>query len=305
MIAREKFIGLNSITFNRQFQTDSDCYKYLADTKWSEGFICRKCGHSTFYKGVKPYSRRCMRCKYDESPTADTMFDKLKFSLLIAFHIVFKISTKKKGMSSLELSEEFELRQKTCWAFKRKIQQAMASSKRFPISGEVHIDEFLIGQYEEGKKGRCSDSRKKLVIVALEILGSQGVGRAYARVIESASAAAFRPFFMDHIRPDAQITTDVWKGYLPLRKDFPALKQIPSNGGKNFPQLHIHIMNIQGWLRGIHHHCSKERLQGYLDEYHYRYNRRAHMGSIFDLTIKRMVENKPNRLKNKYKNREV
>ena len=37
------------------------------------------------------------------------MFNKLKFSLLIAFHIAFKISTKKKGMSSLELSEEFEL----------------------------------------------------------------------------------------------------------------------------------------------------------------------------------------------------
>ena len=41
------------------------------------------------------------------------MFDKLKFPLLIAFHIAFKISTKKKGMSSLELSEEYELRQKT------------------------------------------------------------------------------------------------------------------------------------------------------------------------------------------------
>ena len=38
----------------------------------------------------------CAMCKYDESPTAVTMFDKVKFSLLIAFHIVFKISTKKK-----------------------------------------------------------------------------------------------------------------------------------------------------------------------------------------------------------------
>ncbi len=57
------------------------------------------------------------------------MFDKLKFSFLVVPHIIFKISTKKKGMSSLELSEKvdefliFELRQKTCWEFKRKIQQ--------------------------------------------------------------------------------------------------------------------------------------------------------------------------------------
>ena len=83
---------------------------------------------------------------------------------------------------------------------------------------------------------------------------------------------------------------------MPLKKQYPNLKQIPSNGGTNFPDLHIHIMNLKGWLRGIHHHCSKERLQGYLDEYHFRYNRRNHMGAIFHLLIKKMVEYDPKRL---------
>jgi hypothetical protein len=221
------------------------------------------------------------------------MFDKLKFSLLVAFHIVFKISTKKKGMSSLSLSEEFELRQKTCWEFKWKVQQAMASSKRYPLTGEVHADEFLIGEYEEGKKGRSSDSKKRLVVIALEILKEESVGRAYAQVIDSASAKEFKPFFNTYISKKATIVTAEWKGYLPLRKEYPLLRQLPSNKGVNFKQLHIHIMNIQGW---IHHHCTKERLQGYLDEYHYRYNRRNHMGSIFDWTIKRMVRSEPIRL---------
>lgn len=293
------FTGVNSILFNNFFQTDTDCYRYLAGIKWQskDSFKCKKCGYTKFGIGKKPYSRRCTKCNYDESPTAGTIFDKIKFPLLIAFHIVFKISTKKKGMSSLELSEEFELRQMTVWNFKWKVQQAMASSKRYPLEGLVHVDEFLIGEYEEGKKGRSRSSKKKLVVVALEILGEQGVGRAYAKVIESASAKEFKPFFIAHISKDAKIKTDVWKGYLPLRKDYPKLEQIPSKKGKNFKQLHIHIMNIQGWLRGIHHHCSKERLQGYLDEYHYRYNRRNNMGSIFDLTIKRMVMNEPKRLK--------
>lgn len=224
------------------------------------------------------------------------MFDKLKFSLLVAFHIVFKISTKKKGMSSLELSEEFELRQKTCWEFKWKIKQAMASSKRFALTGEVHVDEFLIGEYEEGKQGRSSDSKKRLVVIALEILDQHKVGRAYAQVIEHASAKEFKPFFEAFINKDSKVVTDQWKGYLPLKKEYPLLKQVPSNKGANFKQLHIHIMNMQGWLRGIHHHCTKERLQGYLDEYHYRYNRRNNMETIFNLTIKRMVLNKPIRL---------
>jgi hypothetical protein len=257
-----------------------DCYRYLSEIKWSidRPCKCKKCGHLKYGKGKKPYSRRCAKCNYDESPTAGTMFDKLKSPLLIAFHIVFKISTKKKGMSSLELSEEFELRQKTCWEFKWKIQQAMASCKRFPLTGEIHVDEFLIGEYEEGKKGRSGDSKKRLVVIALEILGKEKVGRAYAQVIESASAKEFEPFFNAYISKDANVITDEWKGYLPLKKEYSLLRQIPSNKGANFKQLHIHIMNMQGWLRGIHHHCTKERLQGYLDEYHYRYSRRNHMG---------------------------
>lgn len=296
---RKQYTGVNSIEFNKYFQTDEDCYCYLSDIKWSSEspYKCKKCGHTNYGKGKKPYSRRCAKCNYDESPTAGTMFDKIKFSLLIAFHVCFKISTKKKGMSSLELAEEFGLRQKTVWEFKWKIQQAMASSRKNQLGGKVQVDEFLIGEYEKGKVGRSSDSKKKLVIVALEILEEKGgVGRAYAQVIDRASSKEFRPFFETYINKDTHVITDVWKGYLPLKKDYLNLEQIPSDKGKGMQQLHIHIMNIQGWLRGIHHHCSKDRLQGYLDEYHFRYNRRAMMGSIFDLLLKKMISSEPKRL---------
>ena len=294
MNQRNQFLGVNSIKFHKAFSTDEDCYRYLSEIKWDKEYQCKKCGHTKFYKGVKPSSRRCMKCKYDESPTAGTMFDKCKFPLLLAFHIAFKISTKKKGMSTLELSQEFELRQKTCWEFKWKIQQAMESSKLNPISGIVHVDEFYIGGEEEGKQGR-SKGDKKLVIVALEIVPS-GVGRAYAQCIDNASANSFKPFFETYIGKEAAIITDEWRGYIPLKKDYPNLQQIKSENGKSFQDIHIHIMNLKGWLRGIHHHCSKERLQGYLDEYHFRYNRRSNMETIFDLLIRKMVLKEPIRL---------
>jgi len=292
---RNKFKGVNSIKFYNTFSTDEDCCRYLADIKWSvTGFLCKKCGHLKYYKGVKPFSRRCMKCKYDEIPTAGTMFDKCKFPLHLAFHIAFKISTKKKGMSSLELSQEFELRQKTCWEFKWKIQQAMQSSKLNPISGIVHVDEFYIGGEEEGKQGR-SKGDKKLVVIALEIVKG-GVGRAYAQCINDASSASFKPFFETYISKDTKVITDKWKGYIPLKKTYPNLEQLKSENGKSFQDIHIHIMNLKGWLRGIHHHCNKDRLQGYLDEYHFRYNRRSNMDTIFDSLINKMVLNNPIRL---------
>jgi hypothetical protein len=94
-----------------------------------------------------------------------------------------------------------------------------------------------------------------------------------------------------YILKDATIITDKWRGYSPLKKEFPNLKQLDSNDGKNFKELHFHIMNMKGWLRAIHHHCSKEYMQNYLNEYHFSYNRRSNMKTIFNVLLKRMVKN--------------
>lgn len=290
MTERNIFKGVNSIKFNQRFKEDNDCLEYLAEVKWLNGYKCKRCNNDKFGNGKNIHNRRCTKCRYDESPTVGTMFEKLKFSILIAFHIVFKISTKKKGMSSLELSNELELRQMTCWTFKQKLQQVMKSSLKSPLKGGVHVDEFVIGGPEKGKKGR-SKGLKKLIVLAVEIV-KDGVGRAYADVIEHSSAKELGSFLMKYVSKDAEVISDKWKGYTPLKKNFKNLKQIASEDGKNFKELHIHIMNIKGWLRGIHHHCSKDRMQNYLDEYHFRYNRRSNMDTIFDVLIKKMVDYK-------------
>ncbi len=77
-----------------------------------------------------------------------------------------------------------------------------------------------------------------------------------------------------------------------MKKDFLNLKQVDSDDGKNFKELHIQIMNVKDWLRGIHHHCSKENMQDYLDEYHFRFNRRSNIEIIFDVLIRKTINYK-------------
>ncbi|MBK7098364.1 MAG: transposase [Sphingobacteriales bacterium] len=95
MVDENIFGGVNSIKFNQRFKDDNDCLNYLSDLKWSDGYKCIRCGNDKFCIGNKTQNRRCTKCRYDESPTVGTLFEKLKFSILIAFHIIFGVNGQK------------------------------------------------------------------------------------------------------------------------------------------------------------------------------------------------------------------
>ena len=283
------FTGTNILEFTQRFRTKDDCLNYLSDIKWKDGFRCVKCGHQIWSKTVKPYVRKCNCCKHKESPTAGTLFHKCKFDLTKAFMIVYLMSCTKKSVSSYELQRQLSLRQKTCWLFQHKVRQAMKSSKMFPLKNKVVVDEFQVGGPQKGKRGR-SKSKKKQVVIAIEH-DQFGIHRCYAHQIDGAGTKQLKPLFEDHIAPQAEVKTDKWRGYRPLMKQYPNLTQIESAKGKNFPLIHRQIMMFKGWLRGIHHHC--ERLQNYLDEYCYRFNRLKWPKTIFHKLVERMMEAPP------------
>jgi len=283
------FKGTDLLEFIKYFPDDKSCLEYIASIKWPDDkFCCKKCGHANYCKGKQFFSRRCTKCKYDESPTSGTMFNKLGFEPLRAFHILYALSIRKKGISSYEIESEFSISQETCWKFRNKVQTVMKSSELYPLKGNVDVDEFLVGGPEEGKRGR-SHGKKKLIIIALERLSGNKFGRSYMQQIQQSSNEEFLPFFTKHISKDAKVRADNWAGYTPLKGEYPKLEQMESDNGNNFRELHIQIMNFKGWLRGIHHHCSKTHMQGYLDEYCFRYNRRNNLDTIFHKLAERMV----------------
>lgn len=131
--ARVMFKAVNFDEFSGIYPNDDACLRYLAELKWKNGYQCRKCKNDTYSDGRASYSRRCTKCGYEESATAFTIFHRNRLPLTKAFYMVFLVGAYKKGISSEELSRKLELRQKTCWAFKQKIVQAInaSSGKKF------------------------------------------------------------------------------------------------------------------------------------------------------------------------------
>jgi hypothetical protein len=285
-----RFKSLSIFEFQTQFPDEDSCLSYLAELKWKNGYKCPKCNNKKYCKGLNKYDRQCTKCSYLESPTAGTLFHRLKFSILKAFWIVYYVSTSKKGIASTELSRKLELRQKTCWLFKQKVMQSMASSHQHPLNGNVEVDEFVVGQQEEGVVGR-KNKDKKLVVIAIEKNGS-GASRMYARQIDASTKKNIKSFMDDHVSQTAEIKTDAWSSYRSLEKEMPNLKtEKSSKKGKNFTVMHRVIMGFKSWLRGTHGHAI--HLQAYLDEYCYRYNRNKMKEGIFDNLLSRMMNHTP------------
>ena len=87
---------------NTLFQSDEKCLEFIAGLKWGEGFECRKCGNLNHCPGKTPYSRRCTKCKSEESATAGTIFHNCKFPISKAFYIAFNVCKGNEEISTYE-----------------------------------------------------------------------------------------------------------------------------------------------------------------------------------------------------------
>lgn len=282
------FKGQNIIEFSERFNSDITCKEYLANIKWEEGFVCRKCNH-TASQIRKDFSRTCNKCSDTESPTANTLFHKVKFGLQKAFYICFEMSTTTKSLSASYLAVRLSITEKTARLFMHKVREAMKSSEQNFMDGNVQVDEFVIGGKEEGKVGRSYDSKKKKAIIALQLTNYGRVRRIYSLKIDNFSSKELNKIFDKHIDKKARVTTDLWKGYRPIATQYD-INQIESNNGKNFKILHIMIHKIKSWLRATYSWVSEHNINRYLDEFCYRINRSQSKKTIFNNLIVRMVK---------------
>ncbi len=172
------FKGQNLLGFSDRFKTDLDCKEYLSGVKCNHGRAQIR----------KDYSRTCNICGHTESPTANTLFHKVKFGIRKAFFICFEIATSTKSLSASYMGVRYGVTEKTARLFMPKVREAMESSRNHPMDGVVHVDGFVLGGKEKGKIGRSYNTKKKKAVTAVQLTEDGKVKRMYAMRIEDFSA---------------------------------------------------------------------------------------------------------------------
>lgn len=72
-------------------KTEKIILKEIAYFKWGRRWCCTKCGYDIFTQGKKDLSRRCKKCRYEESVLKYTAFEGIRFSIGTAWKLLNKI----------------------------------------------------------------------------------------------------------------------------------------------------------------------------------------------------------------------
>ncbi len=288
----------NQIEFEKMFKTEQDCIDYLASVRWPNNFVCPLCASILHWKKTKG-RYECKDCKTETSVTSGTIFHKSTKPLFIWFRAIWWMIAQKNGVSAKGLQRILGLgNYQTSWTWLHKFRRLMVLSSRNKLSGVVEVDETLVGGKKAGKRGRGAEG-KSLVVIAVEILGRK-TGRVRLSRIQSASSENLNKFILNNIEPSSSIITDGWRSYSQLEElGYTHHVQKPKtneDGEEVLPNVHRIASLLKRWLLGTHQsYLNKGKMEYYLDEYVFRYNRRTSKsrGLLFLRLLEQAVITKP------------
>ena len=290
----------NYAEFLSWFPDDDACLDYLDWLRWPTGFSCPHCLGG---KGWRLGDGRwwCKACRRRVSATAGAIFHRTQTPLTVWFASAWYMTTQKNGVSAKTLHRLLGFGSyQTAWAILHRFRSAMGHLGRDRLSGNVEVDETLIGGVHAGKRGRGAVG-KALVAVAVEQNQPKGFGRCRLQFISNAERKTLRTFLLDHIEPGSLLLTDGLSSYAGaigsdyLQQSFP-VKGSGKQAHELLPGVHRVASLVKRRLLGTHQGAVEvDHMQAYLDEFTFRFNRRSSRarGMLFYRLLQRALEKGP------------
>ncbi len=283
--------------FVREFPDDDACLEWLWRASYApdgDTTHCPKCNRERKFHRVngRP-SYDCDTCGYHLHPTAGTIFHKSSTSLHLWFYAMYVMASTRCGVSAKQLERELGVTYKTAWRMFNLIRnQLMEQDGDEPLSGEVELDETFIGgkpRLAEKRRiarehhSRYRDMTRKAVVFGAVERG----GRIRASVVPNSRASSILPLAREYVLPESLIYTDEYYAYGQLGRTGYQHRRI-RHSAHVYVEGDVHTQTIDGFfglvknaIRGVHHGVSHKWLQGYLNEYAWRWNRRGDGNTMF------------------------
>lgn len=289
--------------FNTYFPDEEACREKFRELRSRQGIVCPKCGCTHHYWKASKEQFQCAKCGHRTGLRSGTVMQASKLPFRYWFIAMHLLTATKQTFSSLEVQRQLgHKRYQPVWEMMHKLRSVMGiRDGRYMLSGEIEIDEaFFTTETPTDKKGRmlkagAGSERKAKVLVMAEsrVVENPGankkpkkVGFLKMRVLPDLKSGTISDSVQSCVNCKGSIAiTDASRSHSRFSEIFDKhVSQVvkPEEIGKVLPWVHIAIANAKTTIAGTYHGVKAEFLQGYLDEFCYKFNRRHLKESLFE-----------------------
>ena len=269
--------------FMTAFPNEEACRKYFESIRFANGDYCPLCKHDKIMRFSDGKRYRCHKCRKDFTIKTGTLFGESKIPMQKWFIAIYLLTTRKKGISSVELSEQVGVSQKTAWFIDHRIREALKQNKG-KLFGTVEVDETYIG----GKHVRKDSFKKKAPIMGM----TERKGQIRAFHIPARETHIVLGKITENVDKSAYVMTDEAAVYKKLPK-IGYRRGAVKHSKHEWARGEINTNSIESfWAlfkrghHGTYHSMSKKHLQRYIDEFAFRFNGRgSDMAALFEAVV--------------------
>src|ERR1700719_3950966 len=172
---------------------------YLEGRLWPNGPRCPVCGLGDRITERKEGFYRCNQCKEDFTVRTGTIFERSHVPLHKWVYAMYLLVTARKGISSLQLSKEIGITQKSAWFVLHRLREACGPDLE-KLRGIIEIDETYIGGGENNKHEYKKREAGRGTVGKTPVIGMrERSGRTIAMPIENTDKDTIQSAIRQHI----------------------------------------------------------------------------------------------------------
>lgn len=271
-------ITISTFQLFKLFPDAESARRYLESRLWPNGVRCPICASGERITTRKNGYYRCNLCHEDFTVRTGTIFERSHVPLHKWLYAMYLLVTARKGISSIQLSKEIGITQKSAWFVLHRLREACGDDLT-QLQGIVEVDETYIGGKEVNKHERKKLKAGRGAVGKAAVLGMrQRGGKTVAAPIDDVNMDTVHRTIHARVAVGSTLHTDEAMAYNGIGGLFFWHEAI-NHGAGEYARGNVSTNGIESvWallkrgVYGVYHHTSRKHLGRYVNEFAFRLN---------------------------------